>query len=675
MTKYYLFFICFFGFFQSASGENFYIDDYGAIGDGVTDDRGAFDLAVKDLLESTDESNELNLGINKTYRLIRSSDSENREYIFDLSNQENITINGNGSLLDLDRYDLLTLINNSSNISIKNIKVDYNKPTFTQGTITSHVDIAYDIGGVVYEDGNGDGIIEVLGQGKWRLNDGCSLTFEKDSNFDGNPDQLTYTGSFKLTLDDGYPLPTVTENLSNSSTFSSSGDFLRINIFVDKVNINKQDLSIISSNNDLCKLEAGQKFAFRAHGGSEPGHQIEINRSHDIALENVSIYNTMKMAINGKYNTGTLDIKGLNIIPRPGTGRLLSAVSDGIHLKSNRAEITITDSLIERNLDDAINLGSMAEVLHAIHSTEDIEIRDASFGGESVPLDVGDEIYAFNFEDGQVFLGKAIIKTVDPVNVNGNTNRVRRVTLNKPILGMTALKDPDKIFPGGNNLKDWSATRFFIPDVSNTNFKIMNNIIRDKVRSGMLVKGKDGIIRGNSFSNLDGYGIYAANNIDFNEGPFPMNMEISANKFQNIGLWGILAGISVKSFGTSNPVVINTDIVNNYFEINDTSSVESFATKLKIVNVSGVNLSGNTFSVNAEESSVESCNSSHISASTVLLCNSQNIQDVPFLPIRKISNEIGLYLVSNDSYCRYGSISRLIDVWGEDYRRFISLRT
>ncbi|TDF42145.1 hypothetical protein EYS14_04740 [Alteromonadaceae bacterium M269] len=617
------------------------ISNYQVVGNGAANDRSGFNEAINDLLSHSDsETKTLNLQAQKTYYLGRSVSGNELDQIFDLSNVSNVVINGNHSTLLLERYDMAAFINQSKNITIKNLKLDYKTPTFTQG-IVSQI----------------------------------------------NTSQRTFT----VTVQDGYPLPTDAELSSinaravnspwaNSATASSSGQFLRINIFIKRVDIinrTSRQLKITyidsTSTDDINQLQNNQLFAFRTHGGTEPGHMVRIHKSEDVTLENVSIYNTMKMGIGGGHNEGTIRLTNIKIQPKPGTNRIVSAVSDGIHLKSNRAQVIIENSLIERNLDDAVNLGSMAEVIQHWHSATDIEIRDVSiqypsyvaqragnFNFESPELKVGDEVYAFNYDSDNepLFLGKAKILTVAAVLVNGNNKRVRRITLDNAIHNMVPLDEGTGVAASASNVVQRHATRIFIPNVSNPNFIIRNNTFRNKTRSGVLARGKNGLIRGNSFSNLDGYGVLGQNSLTFNENNLPLNMEISANYFENTRLWAIILGVGAWQNNKPSLLPSHSQIVNNRF--NRTQNIkmtDEISTRIHVKNVADINVSGNVFF--------------NVDSDTDLL-NAANVTSNAFLPLWKRNGQAGIYFVSNDSYCHIPSMSRLTNIWGSNWQDFLT---
>lgn len=566
--------------------------------ESVLDEQLAEDSSIESRVESS--GSHIQFEKDKIYTISKSENSTEPTAAINLDNQENVTVDGKGATLILEYPNYFASLKGAKNVILKNFKIKYETPNHVQGKVTS-VDLN--------------------------------------------------NNTFTLSVDPGYPMPPVYDNVNwaNSASFNSQGTFNRkINIYLSKVRpVGPRSLEITTSDGtakDLPKVSVGSLFAFRARGEGGKA-SIHIERSTDVKVQNIEIYSTIKMGLSGKYNEGNLLVEKLKIRREPGSTDILAGLSDGVHLKSNRAQITVRDCYFERMLDDGINLGSMVEVIVKMHSPTVLDLRDTSYGSHSAPLKAGDTIRALNLGDNDENsdLGSATITQVTPL-----TNRVRRVHLNRSIPGLKALPENISVGKGGNQLQNWEATRLFIPEVANPNFRILSNTFRDKQRSAILAKGSNSLIRGNKIINISGYGIKASNNIIFNEGPIPMNMEISSNSFHGVELLAIQVGLASFNNSENNSYHTHIDVVNNDFI--------TVYIPVDVKKVSGVNISGSTVTSAKYQNRMGSSTATNLAKTSLY----------------KVKGQSGIYYVYEDSYCKYGSMEQLKGVWGDNYTDFLS---
>ncbi|MCP4312680.1 MAG: hypothetical protein GY790_15570 [Bacteroidetes bacterium] len=110
----------------------FEVSDFGANGDGETDDMAAIHAAV-------DAAKKSGVGIvrfkaGKTYRVIGLKDMT-QEYVFDLRGARKIKIEGNGAKMLLHPPDGLAMVEQSENIQIDGFVIDYLPRPYYQGEI------------------------------------------------------------------------------------------------------------------------------------------------------------------------------------------------------------------------------------------------------------------------------------------------------------------------------------------------------------------------------------------------------------------------------------------------------------------------------------------------------------------------------------------------------------
>lgn len=110
----------------------FDVADYGAVGDGVTDDMAAIRAAVTAARQAG--GGIVRLDGSKTYRSVGLT-GETIENLFDLYGARDIKVEGNGANIVLHPPDRLALVAWSDNIQIDGLTVDYDPKPYYQGTI------------------------------------------------------------------------------------------------------------------------------------------------------------------------------------------------------------------------------------------------------------------------------------------------------------------------------------------------------------------------------------------------------------------------------------------------------------------------------------------------------------------------------------------------------------
>lgn len=365
----------------------FYAKDFGAVGDGVHDDREAITCAIDAALTSGLPAR-VELEAGKTYLL--GSRSDNLQ-CFVIEDAQNITIDGMGSELLFEKPTNSFLeIERSANIKVQNLSVDYKELPFTQGRITS-----------------------------------------LDSK----------AGTFEVVFDEGYPLPASNEWVKYhwaKNTLSGGGwwftqlmdpvkDRLKYNMYdqmmidtIDKVDGRKYIVKLLSGyEGRLNEADVGDRVVINTrysaydvgdwtHNGQLHG-MIFIGESGDITIENVDIYCSPWHGVNVGDCWGRINLIGYGMLTKP--GRLMSTNSDGIHYWNNREGIVLEDSVLMNNLDDHLNTYGNPAMVSKILDTEGTSFkvtRDQHYR-------VGDEVVFYNPKSDHI-LGRAFVKSYERIS-------------------------------------------------------------------------------------------------------------------------------------------------------------------------------------------------------------------------------------------------------------------
>jgi hypothetical protein len=119
-------------------------------------------------------------------------------------------------------------------------------------------------------------------------------------------------------------------------------------------------LQIVSSDSPwtqpavLGTYQPGDIIVFMARGGEAP---VLIEGGTGVAVTGVTVYSSAAIAVHLDNTQGAL-VDHVQVIPRPGTGRLISSNADGIHLSYALANNIVRFSTVERTVDDGIAINS-----------------------------------------------------------------------------------------------------------------------------------------------------------------------------------------------------------------------------------------------------------------------------------------------------------------------------
>ncbi|NWK55873.1 NPCBM/NEW2 domain-containing protein [Verrucomicrobiaceae bacterium N1E253] len=228
------------------------------------------------------------------------------------------TIDANGSLFLFHGQVQPMLIQDTRELTIKNLALDYVHPPDSQSTITKVTPEFYEmsIDQQQYPHKVENGWITFTGEG-WEKPDGTHGIV-----FDGKTKEIVAG-----TSDYGY---------RGKLTLVSPGHYR-----VEK-NIQKDG------------IKAGDTITMR-HGWDRPHPGCVLYRAVDTQLVNFSIHSSHGMALVAQRSEN-IHLKGGGVFPRPGTGRNFSAGADATHFSNCKGKIITENCLYEGMMDDAINV-------------------------------------------------------------------------------------------------------------------------------------------------------------------------------------------------------------------------------------------------------------------------------------------------------------------------------
>jgi len=455
----------------TASPTLFSVETYGAKGDGATDDGPAIRKAVSEAAASGKPAR-LEFAKGKSYFLAYDSSSSS----LTVNGAQDVVIDGNGATLLLDGPEGAVTFSRCERCTVRNLTVEYPKLPYTQGSI-----VAVDPANLTYD---------------LALMPGYDLPSSQSAN-GWWVSVLGPTGhGLKQTVGDALFLTSAEPVAGKDRTY-------RVTVQApwkgSVANLAVGDRSFLPT-------ETGVK-------GLKPGALFNAFRCSDVTFEKLTIYSSPGMCFHLSLNTGKVTIRGVRIQNRPGTDRVMSSRSDGIHCDENRVGPTIEDCLFEGLMDDSINIHCMGRAVTAVDS--DTQVTAVAQANNYA---VGDTVQAFDSVGGGI-LGSASI--VSKSYTKGGVAFV----LSSPIPGMTV--DPSARVP---------KTILYNISQSGSGFVIRNNTFLPQRRYAALIRAHDGLVEGNTVTGGAGYDLSNETGT-FSEGPIPDNVIIRGNKF--VGAPGI----------------------------------------------------------------------------------------------------------------------------------------
>ncbi|MFJ7936079.1 discoidin domain-containing protein [Sporosarcina sp. NPDC096371] len=238
-----------------------------------------------------------------------------------IKEMKDVTIEGNGSLLLFHGEMTSVVIDESEDIAIQNIQIDYSRPTTSEMEIQEvgndylvakiHEDSLYQI------EGNNIVWTSELGQNGvpyWKFTSGNAQVFDPKENI------------MRRTWNPGSTATRVEE----------------INPFLLKFNYNNKP-----------DAKVGQIFTMREDVRDQVG--MFIYKSKDIVMEKVGMHYMHGLGVVFQYSEN-LTVDNVDFAPRAETGRVTAGFADFLQVSGGRGLIKVVDSRFSGSNDDPINV-------------------------------------------------------------------------------------------------------------------------------------------------------------------------------------------------------------------------------------------------------------------------------------------------------------------------------
>ncbi|HLX43204.1 MAG TPA: hypothetical protein VKR43_07205 [Bryobacteraceae bacterium] len=331
---------------------------------------------------------------------------------------------------------------------------------------------------------------------------------------------------------------------------------------------------------NLALIQPGDVLVYTDRGGP---HTIHFVSSENSTVHNVSIYSAGAMALSIPSSSGML-IDHVQLIPRPGTDRLISGNADGIHATYAGANNKFSNNIVRRNCDDAFAFDApwAAAVSSASSGTT---VAVSRFAGSTFPE--GSQIAFINAATEAVSGTAHIVKESPPSSQQTGANGESvTLTLDQAVAGLNAgdgVVTTDPTMHGGG-----SSMQF--------------NLAQENVFSrGLWLSGVTGIsVHDNFFQRTSKPGIFiqqyntAANSV----GPssnitIQNNVVDSAISYGNPSIGPIVAAASIHSVAEDVNAAQVASSAHVNISVTGNRVTNSPRTAIRLENVTGGLITGN----------------------------------------------------------------------------------
>jgi len=391
-----------------------------------------------------------------------------------LSQLNNLIIEGNGSSFIYHGTMQPFTIDGCKNISIKNVKIDWDFPLTGQGnvvdTATNYIDVKIDEKQYPYEIENGK--IVFVGEG-WKSGIWIIMEYERNSHI-----IAPQTGDNPAL---GKDWQKYTATRIGNGVVRMSYPFKR-------------------------KPKPGNILIFR-HSPRDHA-AIFIQNSKDIKLRGLDIYHCAGLGILSQY-TENLDFRNINWVPNAQKGRYFSGHDDGMHYSNCKGTIIVDSCRYAGLMDDPINIhGTYVKIIRKLASNKLLCRFMEPMSVGMVWARKGEQVGFINNKSLQT-IGKATVTAFKAINVTDF-----EITFTSPIPGNVKT---------GNGLENLTWT----PSATITN----SSFESCRARGILVSTPKKVVIKNNVFSSSGSAILIAGDVNSWYESGAVTDVLIKGNKF------------------------------------------------------------------------------------------------------------------------------------------------
>lgn len=379
--------------------------DYGANCDGKTDDGPA-------ILKMVEAARAMK---GKPVRLVFPRDSVihaatgKDRYLFPLQHTENITIEGNGATFLLDPHIRMMDLDYAKKPVIKNLNVDYTVTMFIDSVIEK-----VDPKGAFLD-------VKVLVPGE-----------EKNLGGPTKEDGEQWFGGF-VWCENGKHMKAATHYAVKDARVLGEG---RARVFFGGKTIPNQIKGGIKVGKT--RFSIPRPGVAHRHG---PGPLFNIHNTVDGHFENIAVWGAPWFTYSVYRCEGACKFINVDVVPKPGTNRLMAGCRDAFHVTGNRAKLLFDGCDTAGLGDDDYNFCILSSRIQQVVSPTKLVIKQ-KFPIQYNPMRVGETLMVMNSENQ--IIGSATIAAYDEKPHKDGTKIIPggrycppvTITLKTPIKGL-----------------------------------------------------------------------------------------------------------------------------------------------------------------------------------------------------------------------------------------------
>ena len=464
----------------------FNVRDFGAVGDGKTDDKQAVLNAIY-AAKNCGKPSKVEFEAGKTYFISEVPDSRS---VIDFTGMKDFVLEGNGcKILFQQPIEEMIEIQRCSRLTIRNITFDATERFLSQGTVVNKS-----------ED---DGTLTIKWEDwsprpapkEWMESYGQEYN-EFGMIMHPTENHPILLSNDHIRFDDWEELEDGTYKMFVASSYKSLIPFIK----------EGYRLSLIMNAKNYDVLPAASSW--RSYKTA-----MNIYTSEDILLENVNMYGSSALGTSIGYNIGNITLRNYNFLTHE--GEISSSCRDLIHCKNNRGGLVIENGTYIGGLDDQINInGSVAKL------SKKVAERTYSISS-SLNMRQGDELLFMETNTGKP-LGIAFVESIERSGAAGTS---LTITLDRDVEGILATSE----LQSGQ-----VATDVYNQTTSTCGTVIRNNTFKNGRRHVLLSRAANLLFENNYAENMHG-GIVNLENgaVSFTESTCPSTSTVRNNRSYN----------------------------------------------------------------------------------------------------------------------------------------------
>ena len=318
----------------------FNVKDYGAVGDGVTDDYNAVKKALDEAI-AYDGAKVVQFEKDAVY--LMATRSRNKSAM-EIQKAENLTVQGENTTLVIDmdkRVNTYFNINESKNIKVKGFNLKTLKSVYAIADVNS-ID---------------------------RANRTIEFTTDRSLEIDS---------TYYATIGDCFGLPYYGEDLNRMHLFFDEMEVVDASVNRYRIQFRNQD--DVDTKLQFMERTGCQFLVPRPYWGQEECGAFIATNNENLDLEDINLWSASHFNFHMRYNYGTFYFERVNLTPEPGTDGAMVGWRDGFHVKENRARFIWQDCVLEKVFDDVFNISCSLMTVNEVYSPTEFNMFCGEFG-------------------------------------------------------------------------------------------------------------------------------------------------------------------------------------------------------------------------------------------------------------------------------------------------------